>query len=123
MERNDGIINHGNITGTNIVTGDNNTINATTTYQNNDLKQLSVLFDELFAKLQMTGTEVPGKVDVMDAIAALKEEIKRPEPKKGILKLLGKTILDNLSYVKLLAPIAQNIWQHISSYIGNTAGV
>jgi hypothetical protein len=123
MEKNDGFINHGNVTATNIVNGANNIINATTTYQNADLQQLSVLFNVLFEKLQTSGEDVPNKADVLDAINDLKEEIKKPEPKKSILKALGKTVLDNLGYIKTLAPIAQSIWHHISSFIGSAAGV
>jgi len=123
MEKNDGFINHGTVTATNIAVGPNSTINATTTYQNADLQQLSVLFNELFEKLHLQGEDVPNRSDVLDAISDLKEEIKKPEPKKSLLKVLGKTVLDNLGYVKTLAPIAQSIWHHISSFIGGGVGV
>lgn len=115
METNKGIIvNGGNFTADNVISGDNGTIN----YTNTDLQQLSSLFEELFNKLQSPGEEVVNKADVLDAISVLKEEIKKPEPQKNILKVLGKSVLDNLGYVKALAPIAETIWKHISSFIG-----
>jgi hypothetical protein len=117
MESNNGIINKGTFTSTIASAGDNNTI-TTTTYQHADLQQLGALFTILFDKLQEPGEEVANKAEILEAITVLKEEIKKPEPKKSILKMLGKSVLDNLSCIKTLAPIAQSIWHHISSFIG-----
>lgn len=118
MDTNNGIIvNGGALNAENVVVGDNATINNTKN-QNADLQQLSSLIEVLFNKLQSPGEDMANKADVLDAINDLKEEIKKPEPKKSILKVLGKTVLDNLGYVKTLAPIAERIWHHISSFIG-----
>jgi hypothetical protein len=122
MDTNNGIINNGEFKAENVIVGDNSTINATT-YQNADLQHIASLIDVLFNKLQAPGEEVANKTDILNAINDIKEEIKKPEPKKSILKVLGKTVLDNLGYVKTLAPIAQSIWHHISSFIGSAAGV
>ena len=127
MDANKGIIvNGGALNADNIIAGDNASMNVfanntnrnASVTQNTDLQQLSSLIEVLFEKLQVPGEEVANKADLLDAINDLKEEIKKPEPKKSLLKVLGKTVLDNLGYVKTLAPIAQSIWHHISSFIG-----
>ncbi|WP_207510976.1 hypothetical protein [Longitalea luteola] len=122
MENNNGIINYGIMNGENIASGPNATINVTN-HQHADLQQLAALITVLVDKLQAPDEAVANKADVLEAINDLREEIKKPEPKKSILKALGKTVLDNLGYVKTLAPVAQDIWKHISSFIGSGTGV
>ncbi|THU40305.1 hypothetical protein FAM09_10585 [Niastella caeni] len=124
MGNNDGIIiNNGTVNAKNIAVGANSTINDNSTHTNHDLQQLSVLFNELLEKLHTSQEPISNKEDILDAIAELKEQIKQKEPRKSMLKILGKTLVDNLGNIKHLVPLAQNIWHHISSFIGSAAGV
>ena|SRR5438876_11060915 len=117
MDGNKGIFNYGNLKAENIATGDNASI--TNTYNNNpDLQQLSTLLDNLLEKIGSSTEPIPGKEDIVSSVAVLKEEIKKEKPGHITLKSIGGAILENLKYVKDLAPIAATVWQHIQAFIG-----
>lgn len=116
MEKNEGIINSGNITATNIATGANASITTVASGDPN-LQQLMPLLEQLLSAVSSTKENVPGKEDIISSVTTLKEEVKKEKPSHITLKSIGSAILENLKYVKDIAPIAESIWHHISAFI------
>lgn len=117
MENNSGIINNGGqINATNMATGTGATIHYSGAGAE-ELKQVSILLDQLLTQLQHTSETVEKKDDLVQAITSLKEEVHKPSPGKLTMKAIGGTILDSLKYVSTLAPIAQQLWHSISAFI------
>lgn len=117
MENNSGIINNGGeINAGNMAVGTGATINVTGEGAEN-IQKMSALLDQLLLRLQNTPEPVANKEDIVQAITSLKEEVHKPQPGKLTIKAIGGTILDSLKYVSTLAPIAEDLWHHISSFI------
>ena len=115
---NKGIINSGDFKAGNVATGDGASITVTNN-NSQDLQQLSVLLDQLLSQLHSTPEKIDNKAEIVNAVTTLKEEAKKPSPGKLTLKSIAGTVLDNLKYVKDLAPIAESIYHHIIALVAH----
>ncbi|XZF15522.1 hypothetical protein ACTHGU_05255 [Chitinophagaceae bacterium MMS25-I14] len=121
MGKNSINVNGGKFTANVVSLGDHSTIRATdlnTTTNENETTELIRLIDELTDKLGNTPEPVKEKDDVLSSIAILKSEISKEKPNKVTLAGIGKAVLENLKYVKDVAPIAHLVWDKIAAWMG-----
>lgn len=93
------------------VTGDN------TSVHNTDIEEISRLIDELVVKLNTTEIRIHDKSDIISSIETLKIEVNKEKPSKITMMSIGKTILENLKYVKGIAPSIHLIWDKLTILI------
>lgn len=110
----------GKITANIISVGDNSNINADNlnlVTTKNDIAEISKLIEELIANVNSLGDGISNKLDIISSIDSLKAELNKEKPSKTTLSGIGKTILENLKYVKDVAPIVHAIWKRIETLI------
>jgi hypothetical protein len=108
--------NGGTFNAENIAQGDNVSIHNQNAI-NNDVKDIVASLDLLMAHLSAPGVDIPEHEDMKASVTMLKEEVQKKEPNKLTLKGVGKMVLENLKYVKDLAPLAEGLWRHIEAFV------
>lgn len=113
MEKNKMNTNSGQLPGGDIRIGDH----SNSSPNNKDTEEISKLIDELVAKLNTSEVPIHDKSDIISSIQTLKSEVNKEKPSKITLMSIGKTILENLKYVKEIAPFVHSIWDRIATMI------
>ena len=120
MKDNKILINGGSINANNLVVGDNANINSdnqSIVINQNDIEQISKMIDEFITRLNTTQQPIKDKEDIISAVTTLKGEINKEKPSKITLSSIGKTVLENLKYVKDVVPYFHLIWDKVSALI------
>ena len=105
----------GNLSGNSFAVGAGASIHNT---NNPDIAQLSALLDQLLSRISQSQEAIPNKTEVISTLATLKQELAGGKPDHEKVKGMFSSIMENLKYVKDLAPLAAGLWHHIGPLIG-----
>jgi hypothetical protein len=116
---NKGIINYGKMDVVNVAVGDAASIETGDQYitiPGSDKEEISNLLLQVKTMIEQSREAVPEKSAAIASVEALQTEVQKEKPNKSFVSTMGKTILENLKYVKDVAVVFQLAWDKIQLF-------